>query len=201
MGVASDAHGNGLVERLLGAIQRALSLQRPVLLALRNTLRHKGRLAQTLVVLIIGTALFISVISVWISVDATVEGFMRYHRYDVSLSLDRPYRLARVEQAARAVPGVVDVEGWSLGGAVRQRPDGSESNGMAVYAVPAGTRFMAPKMMEGAWLEQAGRGTVVVNSDVIDDESDIQLGSEIELEIGGREATWRVAATCASNAP
>jgi len=193
VGVANDAHGSGLVERLLGTVQKVVSLQRPVLLALRNTLRHKGRLVQTLLVLIVGTALFISVISVWVSVDATVEGFMRYHRYDVSLGLDRPYRLARVEQAAQAVPGVVDVEGWSLDGAVRQRPDGSESNAMAVYAVPFGTRFMAPEPLDGVWLDQAGQGAVVVNSDVIDDEPDIQLGSEIELEIGGRETTWRVA--------
>ena len=86
-------------------MQEVLTLQRPVLLAIRNALRHKGRLAQTLVVLIVGTALFISVISVWTSVNATVEEFMRFHRYDVSLSMEHPYRMVRLEQAAQGAGG------------------------------------------------------------------------------------------------
>jgi len=118
---------------------------------------------------------------------------MRYHRYDVSLELERPYRLSRIEQAALAVPGVVDVEGWAQGSAVRQRPDGSESNRLAVYAVPPETHLMTPEPLAGVWLDEAGPGTIVVNSDVLDDEPDIELGSTVQLEIGGRETTWRVA--------
>ena len=193
VGVASSAQSQGPVERLLAALQRVVSLSRSALLVIRNTLRHKGRLAQTLLVLIFGTALLIAVISVWSSVNATVDSFMRYHRYDVSLELERPYRLTRIEQAALAVPGVVDVEGWSRGSAVRQRPDGSESNGLAVYAVPPETHLMTPEPLAGVWLDEAGPGTIIVNSDVLDDEPDIELGSTVELEIGGRETTWRVA--------
>jgi len=126
-------------------------------------------------------------------VNATVDSFMRYHRYDVSLELERPYRLSRIEQAALAVPGVVDVEGWAQGSAVRQRPDGSESNRLAVYAVPPETHLMTPEPLAGVWLDEAGPGTIVVNSDVLDDEPDIELGSTVQLEIGGRETTWRVA--------
>ncbi len=192
VGVQSNAPRQGWVERLLGSLQRLLSLRRPILLAIRNTLRHRGRLVQTLVVLVIGTGLFISVVSVWASVDTTVEDFMRYHRYDVSVALQRPYRQARVEQVARQVPGVVDVEGWSLDRATRLRPDGSESSSLRVYALPAASHFVAPLVSEGRWLSEKVRNGIVVNSDVIDEEAGLAVGDEIELEIGGREAVWQV---------
>src|SRR5690606_24693498 len=52
VGVRGETQGNGLVEPLLLRLQSAGILHRPVVLAVRNTLRHKGRLAQTLFVLI-----------------------------------------------------------------------------------------------------------------------------------------------------
>jgi putative ABC transport system permease protein len=193
VGMEAGAYKRGWVERILGLLQKIVSLQRPVLLSMRNTLRHRGRLVQTLIVLIVGTALFISVVSVWASVDATVENFMRYHQYDVSVSLERPYRIARLEQVARQVPGVVAVEGWSVGAATRLRPDGTESEGVRVYAVPAETAFMAPRVSDGRWLPAEGRNAIVVNSDLVDDEPDIQVGDTLVLEIDGREAEWQIA--------
>ena len=192
VGMETSAHGQGWVEKLLGLAQRLASIRRPLLLALRNTLRHKGRLVQTLVVLIIGTALFVSVLSVRASVDATVEGFMRFHQYDVSVELEKPYRWVRLEQVAGQVPGVLAVEGWSLGGAVLLRPDGTESDGMRVYAVPANSTLMDPQLSEGEWLGRT-RNEVVLNSDVVDREPGLQVGDEIVLDMDGREAAWRIA--------
>jgi putative ABC transport system permease protein len=192
VGMESSAYGQGWVEKLLGLLQRIASMRRPMLLAVRNTLRHKGRLVQTLIVLIIGTALFISVLSMRASVDATVENFMRFHQYDVSVELEKPYRLVRLEQAAGRIPGVLAFEGWSLDGAVWLRPDGTESEPMRVYAVPGDSAFMTPQPSEGEWLGLA-RNEVVINSDVVDREPDLQVGDEIVLEMGGREAAWRIA--------
>jgi putative ABC transport system permease protein len=192
VGVAGTASGRGWLEQILGWLQRLLSLRRPILLAIRNTLRHRGRLVQTLVVLVVGTALFISVVSVWASVDATVENFMRYHHYDVSLGLGRPYRFARVEQVAGQVPGVVAVEGWIQDRATRLRPDGTESGSLGVVAVPPDSAFMDPRPSAGRWLPAQGGMSVVVNSDVIDEEPDLAVGSDLVLDVDGREVTWRV---------
>jgi putative ABC transport system permease protein len=191
VGMQTGAYGQGWVERLLEKAQRIVAMRRPFLLALRNTLRHKGRLVQTLIVLIIGTALFISVLSVRASVDATVESFMRFHQYDVSVELERSYRLARVEQIARQVPGVVDVEGWSLSGATRLRSDGTEGGGMRVYAVPADTGFMTPQVSNGRWLGE-GRSEIVINSDALDQEPDLEVGEDVVLDISGRETVWHI---------
>ncbi len=190
-GMEASAYGQGWVDKLVGRLQEIASIRRPLLLALRNTLRHKGRLMQTLIVLIIGTALFVSVLSVRESVDGTVEDFMRFRHYDVSVELERPYRLARVEQGLDQVPGVLAAEGWSLDGAVRLRSDGTESEGIQVYAVPADTTMMNPRLLEGRWLGTA-RNEVVLNSDVVDQEPVLAVGGEMVLEIGEREAVWRI---------
>jgi putative ABC transport system permease protein len=192
VGMETGAFGQSWVERILGRLQRVLSLRRPMLLAIRNTLRHRGRLVQTLVVLVVGTALFISVLSLWASVNATLDGFMRYHQYDVSLSLERPYRMARVEQIVHQVPGVAEIEGWSIGRATRLRPDGTESESLRVYAVPDGTSFMDPQVSDGQWLPVGTRNALVINSDVADKEPDLQVGDEMVLDIDGREAVWHV---------
>ena len=191
-GVDSSAYGRGWAERALGRLQRTLNMRRPVLLALRNTLRRKGRLLQTLVVLIIGTALFISVLSVRASVDATLDNFMRLHGYDVSLSMERPYRLDRLAGVAAEVDGIVYMEGWSLGGATRLRDDGSESAGMRVYAVPPESLLVDPEISDGRWLSGSVRNGLVINSDVLDEEPDLRVGQEIVLDVAGREAAWQI---------
>jgi putative ABC transport system permease protein len=191
-GVEAGAYGQRWVESLLARLQKLLSVQRPVLLAIRNTLRHKGRLAQTLIVLIIGSALFMSVLSVRASVDTTVENFMRYHQYDVALRLDRPYRIARLEQLARQVPGVVAVEGWLVGGTTRTRPDGTDSEGFEVYGVPVDSSLMQPEATQGRWLSGPGSNELVINSDVVDKERDVRVGQELVLDIDGREESWQV---------
>jgi putative ABC transport system permease protein len=191
VGMAAGADGRGWEERGLAIVQNVIALRRPVLLSIRNTMRHKTRLAQTLIVLIIGTALFISVLSVRASVDATVDAFMSFHQYDVSVELERPYRLARLEVVAGQVPGVVDLEGWSLSGAIRMRPDGTESDGMRVYGVPRDTVLMEPQITSGRWLGD-GRNEIIVNSDVLDKEAGVRVGEPIVLELEGREDTWHV---------
>ncbi len=202
VGVGGGNYGRSLIERLLGKLQKMVAIRRPVLLAIRNTLRHKGRLVQTLVVLIIGTALFVSVISVRASVNATINSFMRFHRYDVSVEMNRPDLVARLELAAREVPGVVSLEVWSNGQATRVRADDTKSDTFKVVAVPPATTFMSPQMIAGAWLPidqqstaaSAGNGhsAIVVNSDLADAEPDIRVGTDVVLDINGREATWHV---------
>ena len=195
IGLGVGGYGTGWLDRLLALLDRIRRIQRPVLLALRNTLRHKGRLAQTLVVLTLGTALFISVVSVRGSVNATLEGFMRFHQYDVAVDLDQPERIARLEQAVRAVPGVVEAEVWSVAGATRVRSGDTRSDAFAVYAVPASTTFMSPEILQGQWLAPGASNAtnpIVVNTELLHNEPDLKIGSVLELEIAGRKAVWQI---------
>lgn len=191
-GVANRSPSHGPIEPLLGRLQKAGVVRRPLVLALRNTLRHKGRLAQTLFVLIFGTALFIAVLTVRSSVNETIAGFLRFHQYDVSVGVDGTHRRAELEQIALSVPGVTAVESWSVGGGTRVRPDDSKSNPFQINAVPPDTALMSPRIDAGRWLQPSDGQAIVVNSDVMEDEPDVEVGREMVLEIAGRESTWQV---------
>ncbi len=195
VGIGGEAYGRSIVERVLDRVQRVWRIQRPVLLATRNTLRHKGRLVQTLIVLVFGTALFISVISVRASVNATLDSFMRFHRYDVSVEMEHPDLVTRLESAAREVPDVGTVEVWSMGGATRVRADDTKSNPFRVVAVPPDTRMMEPEVISGQWLSAAAGtpNSVVINSDLADDQKDLRVGGDVVLDINDRKATWHIA--------
>lgn len=199
LGMQTGTTGGGFFDRLLARLPKRW-LQRPLLLAIRNTLRHKGRLLRTMVVMILGTALFIAVISVRISVNTTQEDFLRYHQYDVQVQLQESHRIARLESAALAAPGVVGVESWALGGATRVRPDGLESNRYQVIALPEASTMVDPIIQAGRWLLPDDEYAVVLNASVVQDEPDVRVGDRITLKMNGREREWLVVGFVGSDA-
>jgi len=199
VGIHAGAARSRLVEHLLARLPRRW-LQRPLILAVRNTLRHKSRLLRTMIVMILGTALFIAVISVQQSVDTTEADFLRYHRYDVQVQFEQPHRLARLASTAFELPDVVAVESWGLGGATRLRPDGSESNRYQVYGLPAATKMVEPIVQAGRWLRADDRFAVVINATVADEEKDLAVGDLIRLDMADREQDWTVVGIASTDA-
>lgn len=191
VGIHAGASSGGTAEHLLARLPKRW-LQRPFILALRNALRHKGRLLRTMVVLILGTALFIAVISTQQSVYTTQAGFLLYHQYDVRVQFEQPQRIARLEAAAFDLPGVTAVESWGIGSATRLRPDDSESNRYQVYGLPGNAQMVEPIVQVGRWLRPDDEYAVVINATVADQERDIQVGDTITLDMAGHERPWTV---------
>lgn len=200
LGVGQGGYGKGLIDRLFVKVQEVTPVQRPLIISLRNTMRRKGRLALTLITLILGTALFISVLSVRISVQQTIADFLRFHQYDASVSFSRPYRVAQIERLARQVPGVVAVESWTTNTVRRIRPDESNGDSVNLWAVPAVTPLMAPQIEDGRWLEPQDSNALVINTDFTDAEPDVEIGDEIWLDIDGREEPWQIVGLVRSTA-
>jgi putative ABC transport system permease protein len=187
----------------MGAVDRLLSganlwfarrvVRRPLILALRNTFRSKGRLTLTLFTLTLASAIFGSVFSVRASLLQTVDDVLRMWSFDTVITFDRPYRVQKIEQAARHAPGVVDVDTWLQLPARRVRPDGSESGLVYLFAPRAGSALAAsPALVEGRWLLPQDENAVVISTIMLQKEPDVRLGDEIVLKIEGRERTWRV---------
>ena len=166
--------------------------QRPMILAFRNALRHKSRLLRTVVVLTLGTALYIAVISVQASVATTLQDFLRYHQYDVQIQLEQPQRITRIEAVARARPDVLAVESWGTAGAARVRPDGTKSNRYQVIGLPEGSRMVTPVVQAGRWLEPDDGDAVVINATIADEERDVHPGDTITLDMAGHERPYTV---------
>ncbi|MFO7634756.1 MAG: FtsX-like permease family protein [Caldilinea sp.] len=199
LNMQSGAAGGGFFDRLLANLPKRW-LQRPLILAVRNTLRHKGRLLRTMIVMILGTALFIAVISVRVSVNTTQEDFLRYHQYDVQVQLQESHRTARLESAALAAPGVVGVESWAFGGASRTRPDGAESNRYQVIGLPEGSAMIEPIVQAGRWLQPDDAYAIVLNATVAQDEPDVKVGDAVILKMSDRERSWQVVGIVGSDA-
>ncbi len=181
--------GNGWVDQILHQVR---GLPAPLLLALRNSVRAKARLALTLTTLIIGGAAFIGVYSVRASLLQTLDNAIKYRDYDAEIRFSRPYRLEAVTQVAESVDGVEWVEGWGFSIGRRIRDDDTESGSIQIFAPPADTRMIKPTILSGRWLLPDDANAVVINTDLLRDETDIKVGDEITLNINAKKKTYRV---------
>lgn len=188
-GPGQGGYGQGWVDRI---VERFRGLSRPLLLSLRNTFRRKGRLVMTLVTLTLGGAIFIGVMSVHQSLLLTLDEALNYWNYDVSVQFGRAYRVEQIERETGRVPGVVSAESWGLNSARLQRPDGTESGNYQLVAPPTGSQMILPELLAGRWLVPEDENAIVVNSDVLKDETELQVGDDVTLKIAGRDTDWRI---------
>ncbi len=132
---------------------RGIRLPRQLLISLRNTFRQKGRLLLTLFTLTMGGAIFISVFNVRVSLHDYVENIGNYFLADVTLDLERPYRLEEIKQYAYQDPRIIHVEGWTYSTTEILFPDGSTAENISILAPPAGSALVNSMMVEGRWIK------------------------------------------------
>ncbi len=195
-GLGKGQFGTRRFDRWLLTIQQTpflrRNISRPLLLSLRNTFRRKTRLTLTLLTLIFGGVIFITVFSLRVSMLATLDNWLAYFRWDVAVQFEQDYRVERILRETLSVPGVVQAETWGFASARRKRPDGSDSDNIFMYAPSAETKMVRPTVIAGRWLRPEDTHAVVVNSLVLRDEPDVHVGSDIVLKIEGEEEPWRV---------
>ena len=168
-------------------------LSRPVLLSIRNTFRRKGRLLLTLFTLTMAGAVFIAVFNVRVSMEAYMDRLMQHFMADVTLSLDHPYRVERIVQAASQVAGVEQVEAWSGTAAEILDPQDNLLENLNIVAPPAGTRLLKPDMLAGRWIQPGEQRALAVSSAIYKLYPNLQPGDTLRLRVaGGRVEDWTV---------
>jgi putative ABC transport system permease protein len=178
-----------LVDRLIG---RVGNLTRPTRLALRNTFRRKGRLARTLAALALGGAVFISVMTLRVSLFVTLDDSIASQRYDVEVQFGRHYRDASVAGVAASAPGVTSVESLLRDSVFPVRADGSTAEALALRALPANTTMFAPNMAAGRWLRPGDQRSVVLTTNYLTKEPGAAIGDTITLEIDDEQSDWAI---------
>ena len=175
-------------KRLRGPLFR-----RPVLLSLRNTFRRRARLILTLLPLVLSGAILLTVVNIRAALVSELDDIFSYKKYDVNILFESPYLLAKVENAALKVPGVVSVEGYrQTRDAYRLRADGSQSNNISLLALSPVTQVVDLPIVEGRWLLPQDREAIVVNDAFLRDEPDIRLGNRVLFKINGQKLTLQV---------
>ncbi len=179
-------------ERLLLVLQERLHMPRPLRLSLRNTFRRKGRLVRTLITLMLGGAIFMSVLILRYSLFNTLEVTLASQGYDVMLQLSRPYRVQQLQPALAEVDGIAAIEYWSVQQGVPLHEDQSEGDSVVVYGLPADTELFVPDMVNGRWLTTSDTNAIVVPVSFTNDEPDAHLGGTITMRVGQEEYEWVV---------
>ncbi len=188
-GLSAGKFGGSLIDR---ALERVRFLSRPMLLSLRNTFRHKSRLALTLVTLTLGGAIFIGVISVQASLARTLDDALAYWAYDIDIDLASSHRIDQIVREAESVPGVVSAESWGGASVRRVRPDTSQSQNYTMLAPNADTKMLRPSLLAGRWLLPGDENAVVLNTEITRDEPDVRVGDILTLKLNEKDTEWRV---------
>ena len=183
-GLSKTRFGQSNFDRLIGNLR---GLPRPVLLSLRNTFRQKGRLTLTLLALSIGSAIFIAVSSVYAGLNRTMDQSMSYYGFDLVVYFSRAYRIEQIANEVQQSPQVETAETWDGINARVKLEDGSESESLMLLALPPDTELINPSLLAGRWLEPTDQNTVVINTDVLDYDPKLKIGSQILLNTGDKE--------------
>ncbi len=169
-----------------------LPVSRPVRVSLRNTFRRKGRLARTLITLMLGGAIFMSVLTVRGSLFNTLEETLTSQGFDVQIQLDQPYRRQRIEQEVRYIPGIEAVEAWRLQQGVLVREGETDGDNVIVYALPPDTVLFQPDIIGGRWLQPDDEAAIIVPVGLVRHEAAVELDQDMTLRIAGDDTEWRV---------
>ena len=155
---AADFHGSGSTVR---------HGDTAFLLAIRNSVRSKGRLALTLGLLATAEPLFMTSINVRSAWQRNLTEASAERHFDLELQFARGQAEAAVLATVSAVPGVRRVEPWSIAAASRARgdglridrtyPDGGHGS-LQLQAVPHDSAFLTPTTIAGHWLDALDSG-------------------------------------------
>jgi putative ABC transport system permease protein len=117
---------------------------------------------------------------------------LSYYQYDVAVQFSRPYRVEEVSRTLAQVPGVIETEGLAFYTTRMVRPDGTNSPNIILFAPKPDTNVINPTLIEGRWLQPGDENAVVLDTLVLREDPDVQVGDEVILKIEGQEHTWQV---------
>ena len=156
-GVKQKQFGSSKIDRLATRFE---GFDRTLILALRNSLRRRGRLLLTLALLGSAGGMFVASLSVekaWLRFIALSA---QERAYDLELRFEQPAPRLATLAALESVEGVVKAESWSVTSASPARadglsfsrayPDGGHAN-LDFRAMPNADSLKRHLLLEGAW--------------------------------------------------
>jgi putative ABC transport system permease protein len=191
------AAGPGRLVRWLSRAGRDPAL----VLAIRNSVRRKGRLALTLGLLAAAGAMFMTSLNVKTAWQRNLAEARAERHFDAEFIFAEAQPAAAVLATVSKVPGVRRVEPWSVLETsparadglriVRTYPDGGHGS-LRLQAVPRDSAFLSPTVIAGRWLSVHDDGAVV-NEQAQSMIPGLKVGDRIHLIVRGIAAELRVA--------
>ncbi len=167
-------------------------ISRPSLLAYRNAVRNRPRLALTVLTVALSGGVLVGVASAGSSLFGLADEIAGYADYDVEVAVTEPVAVAEATEVLATDPAVTSVEGWWHTEAFLLRADGTENDDVSITAAPIGSTSIEPALLEGRWFGAADTHPVVINANLAEAEPDLTVGGEILLEVDGHRQTWQI---------
>jgi putative ABC transport system permease protein len=149
----------------------------------------------TQLVLVIAGAMFLMVMSVSSSIDATLDREFGRRDHDVIVTFRQFQRVDMTTRVAAAVEGVERAGMWQVVPATilhEGRKHLDAGLGSQLQGVPLDDPMYRPMIVDGRWLQPGDSRVVVLSKDTADDEN-IQVGDMVVLDLGDFGKTeWRV---------
>jgi putative ABC transport system permease protein len=182
-------------------LMRIPGVDNTLVLALRNTFRRRGRLLMTLGLLAAAGAMFMTGINVKAGWTRFLSDGVSSRHYDLEVRLTGPQPTEDVVATVAGVPGVTNVEPWSLTpiaahradglNIVRTYPDGGHGSFTLCSAPPASSMLRSP-ITSGRWLKEGDTDGIVMNQLAAAFFPRVAVGDTIRVAASGRAASFRV---------
>ena len=180
-GLRQKNFGHSIIDRLLSSIP---FLNRPILIALRNTFRKKGRLILTLIVLSLGATFYITALNLEASVEAFVRELQATKAWGLKVNLNRPYDIERISQHLYESPEVSQVEPFiSIRGNIVD-DSGETIMSLPLTGIDPGSAMLKRPFLKGNWLDGSDN-KIVINQFLVDRLPYLKPGNTIMVKIGG----------------
>ncbi len=197
-GTSREAYASRRARPWRGRPRRADS---SLILAFRNTFRRRGRLALTLGLLAAAGAMFMTGINVKAGWERFLADGVANRHDDLEVRLNQARPQAGLLSLVAAVPGVRQVEAWSLMplavsradglDIVRTYPDGGHGS-FTLTAAPPGSRMLQSPITSGRWLLPGDSDGIALNQLAAVFFPRVKVGDTVRVLINGRPAAFRV---------
>ncbi|NLF51664.1 MAG: ABC transporter permease [Leptolinea sp.] len=185
----SNLQKKGWIDRKINQIK---GIPHPMLISLRNTFRHKGRLVLTLFTLTLGGSIFIATFNVQGALTSYIEKVSKYFIADVSLTMSTYYRIDQVKQDLSAIPDVGIVEGWTYAGCEMLEEDDKPGEPVEMLGVDPESKLITPIIIEGRWVIPGDENAIVLSELFLSAYPDLDIGDTIKMRVNGNNSEWRV---------
>ncbi len=173
-------------------INQIKGISHPMLISLRNTFRHKGRLALTLFTLTLGGAIFIATFNVQGALTRYIERVSKYFIADVSMTMDQFYRIDQVKEDLKAIPDIAIVEGWTYASCEMLASDDKPGEPVEMLGVDPQSELITPIIVKGRWVIPGDENAIVLSERFISAYPDLHVGDPLQLRVNGVKSEWQV---------
>jgi putative ABC transport system permease protein len=167
-------------------------LPNSLVLAFRNALRRKKRLAVTVLTMALGVAIFSTGFNVRQSLALLLADVRNGMRHDVQVVLRDQIPKERALSWFRSLENVARIEAWNGGRGEMQSKVIATNDGVGIVALPWDTDLFRLRVVEGRWLKLSGEPEVVMNQQAMEIYQRPPVGGYQMLMIGGKELKVRL---------